>query len=224
VAVQLPQSQVRVVDWSAIANASSSSLLTGINAAADALADEIRAAGIASLRVNMVGFSAGAKVEDRLAQDLGRVNCLIAIDPAVPIQTDARGHSIRAKFALAAHARYSIAFHAAMRAGPSLTATDTVELAGLGGTTMEQHLESLDLFTLMMRRSAGLEGTFHDSISDLFSLQNILSANLPAWRKNAFSHEFEAVLSCSNGAGQPGATTPIELKYRDRRGLIHNIP
>src|SRR5438105_75039 len=99
VAIQAPDDQVLILNWADLAHTPPDNL-TAVNnawAAADAIATQVRAAGMrgSGRHLNLIGFSMGGEVEDRLAKDLGGVNRIIAIDPAAPdIGTDKRGHLI----------------------------------------------------------------------------------------------------------------------------------
>ena len=218
----LPGSQVRLIDWGDLASAplDNPTAVQHAWAAADAIAVKVRAAHIRSSRVNIIGFSMGGLVEDRLAADLHGVNRVIAIDPAAPpIGVDRNGNPILARTNFAKNSKYSIAFYGASYIAASLSATDTVELTGLAGSQIEQHIESFAVVNTMMRRNAGLESSTGDGVSGLFSLRNILDGNLPVWRKNTYAPGFEARLSCAEVSGSsPVEFGPVQLTYVDRHG------
>ena len=222
----LPGNQVRLIDWGDLARGpiDNPTAVRHAVAAADAVAAQVRAAHIQGKHINIIGFSMGGLVEDRLAADLHGVNRLIVVDVAAPpIGTDKRGHPIYAKTNFAGNSKYSIAFYGASYIPGNLTTDDTVQLTGLTGTQLDQHIESFDVFNTMMLRDAGLESSAGDRISGLFSLQKILDGNLPAWRKNTYSPGFEATLSCVQTPGSSSEFEPSVLTYVDRRGVTVQI-
>jgi hypothetical protein len=98
----------------------------------------------------------------------------------------------------AGYSNYSIAFggqdpYAYFKA--ALTADDAILLKGLSADSLLRHAETLWLVTTMIRRSAGLDPLGNDKVSPLFSIKNILSGNLPSWKKNAYD-QYEAVINC----------------------------
>jgi pimeloyl-ACP methyl ester carboxylesterase len=221
VAAECPGDQVLLVGWGDLADhvPDSATAVRDAWATADVIAAKIRAARLRGARVNLIGFSMGGEVEDRLAADLGGVNRLIAIDPAADQTIDDKGRPISGLPRFKRHARYSIAFHCTSSLPASLSADDTVLMRNLPGTQIEQHVQSLYVFTTMMRRDAGLEPLGDDAISPQFSLSNLLSGKLPAWRKNAYSNGYEAQLSCgTTTVNGPLQFAPRWMAYVDRRG------
>jgi hypothetical protein len=220
-----PDDQVLLLDWSDLA-ASQPDNPTAVRAAwavADVIAAEVRSADLdPKTQVNLVAFSMGAEVEDRLAADLHGVNRLVAIDPAgPPVALDAKGRRVSGLVHFKRHARYSIAFHSPAFVRAAATADDSVELTGLAGNLGETHVQPLYVFTTMMRRDAGLEPIGADQVSPLFSIPNLLAGTLPPWRKNAFHAASEASLACGL---PPPAFQPLALTYVDRHGHKISIP
>src|SRR2546423_6789246 len=92
-----PDDQVLLLDWSTLAKAednvppdqgvqANAQAVQNAWASADAIAAKLKAAKLPGRLVNLLGFSMGGQVEDRLAQDLrGGVNRIIAVDPAAPV-------------------------------------------------------------------------------------------------------------------------------------------
>jgi hypothetical protein len=211
--------QVLLLDWSDLA-ASQPDNATAVRAAwavADKIAADVRSANLnAKTQLNLIAFSMGAEVEDRLAADLHGVNRLIAIDPAGPaVALDANGRHVSGLVHFKRHARYSIAFHTPAFQRAAATADDSIELTGLSGTLGEIHVQALYVFTTMMRRDAGLEPADGDQVSALCSIPNILSGTLPPWRKNSFHADSEATLACGVA---PPEFQPLALTYIDKRG------
>jgi pimeloyl-ACP methyl ester carboxylesterase len=217
-----PDDQVILVDWAKLSDNPGSNV-TAVNnawAAGDALAAKVRQAGIRTSQLNVVGFSAGGLVASRVAKELHGVNRTVAVDPAAPdISVDHKGRKIYAPTNFARYSKYSIAFYGASYVPGSLSADDTIAMTSLQGDQLEQHVESLYVFTTMLRRAAGVESAPADNVSRLFSIQNILAANVPAWHKNYYAPGYEALLSCD---ATPGSS-PLEfeashLTYVDRQG------
>jgi hypothetical protein len=213
VAVQAPSQQSLILDWSELSTnpPDNGTATRGAWAAADKIAGEIRSAGLAGSHVNLIAFSLGAQVLSRLAKDLGGVNCVIAVDAASP---DVNGS--RASINLAARSRYALAFHSPAFSRDAETADDNVALAGLPGGYLDRHVEAQYLFATLMRRNAGFESAPGDQVSPMFSIQNILTGNLPRWKKNAFSNNSEAVITC--GTTTSSEVEPLQLTYRPLRG------
>jgi pimeloyl-ACP methyl ester carboxylesterase len=227
VAATQPRDQVLLLDWATIANAPDNvTAMTDAYAAADAIAAKLLAAKIHGSHVNLMGFSMGGAIIDRLAKDLSSVNRIVAIDPsAPPVQiTDSRNHLIGVQTTYAAESKYAIAFYGASYIAASLSADDTVMLTNLPGTQIDQHIETFDVVLRMMRRNASFEVSTSDHISPVFSLRNIMAASLPAWRKNAFAPGFEAQLSCGLAVGFTSSDfEPLDLLYLTRHGVIQHI-
>jgi pimeloyl-ACP methyl ester carboxylesterase len=220
-----PNDQVILVDWAKLSDAPANNVVAVNNAlaAGDALAAKLRQAGIRASHLNVVGFSMGGMVESRVAKDLHGVNRLIAVDPAAPdIAVDHRGHPIYAATNFARYSKYSIAFYGASYVPGSLSADDTIALTDLPGDQLEKHVESLLTVTTMLRRAAGVEATpAADNVSRLFSIQNILAGNVPAWHKNTYAPGYEALLACNTTPGaSPIEFEPMQLTYQDRHGHL----
>ena len=231
-----PGDQALILDWGALATAQAApdgaSAYRNAWAAADKIASDLRAAHIPASRVNLIGFSMGSQIEDRLAKDLnssaGKVNRLIAIDPAAPgYATNNRGHLSRHLPTFASDATYSIAFagkDADSFYAAGISATDTVFLQGLTGGEVARHVETAYVFTRMMRRAAGLEPAGGDHVSALFSLDNISAGNIPAWRKDAYAPGYEAVMDCQLDTTDPLADfAPVSMTYINRRGHVQHV-
>ncbi len=203
VAIQSPDHQVLLVGWGLLAGVPTSAQAErNALATADAVAAMVRAANITGLHVNLIGFSMGGYIEDRLSRDLHKVNRLIAIDPS-------NGGGF------AAHSLYSIAFHGVMSPNISLSAKDAVQITDLPGSSGVRHVETILAFRTMMIRDAGIESAPEDHISPLFSISNILTGQLPSWRKGSFKG-FNAKLAVGAVAGSPYEFGPLELAYVDR--------
>jgi pimeloyl-ACP methyl ester carboxylesterase len=233
-----PDDQVFLLDWSDLAKAednvppdqgvqANAQAVQNAWAAADAIAAKLRAAKLPGRRVNLMGFSMGGQVEDRLAQDLrGGVNRIVAVDPAAPVVgTDSRGHDVTAATSYARHSRYALAFYGSSYLQGSLSADDTVQMTELQGTSMQQHLECFSVLNTMLRRDVGFEAMGGDQVSPLFSIPEILTGKRPRWRKNTFGPGYEAQMSCRVVPGSsPIEYEPVELTFVDRKGLVEHVP
>jgi pimeloyl-ACP methyl ester carboxylesterase len=236
VQAQIPDAQVLLVDWSALADPSVANTvrkqLDNAWATADWVAAKVKALGMPSSRVNMIGFSMGGQAEDRLALDLkkrsAQVNRIIAIDPSAPgVTVTASGHKIRQIPTFADESAYSIAFSGAD--GPAfyrgaLSADDAIVLTGLPADDMQRHLATYEAFTTMMQRDAGFIARGNDQVSGIFSIQNILTGNLPGWRKDAYDPGYEATLQCeATGYAWPEEYGPFVLAYVNRRAHTMHV-
>jgi pimeloyl-ACP methyl ester carboxylesterase len=237
VQAQVPGAQVLLVDWSALADSSVANTvrkqLDNAWAVADWVAARVKALGLPSSRVNMIGFSMGGQAEDRLALDLrkhsSQVNRIIAIDPSAPgVSVSASGHKTRQIPTFADESAYSIAFSG--NDGPAfyrgaLSADDAILLTGLPDDGMERHLATFEAVTAMMQRDAGFIARGNDQVSGIFSVQNLLSGNLPAWRKDAYDPGWEAVVQCApTGLGWPEEWGPLSMSYQNHRAHTMRVP
>jgi len=148
----------------------------------------IRDVGLPAGRINLIGYSMGAFVADRVAaglHDLGGVNRIVALDPAAPRSgLNKRGHTVAAPVFLGRDSAYAIAFHGVNRHSPFSAATsadDTVRVDNVGATDDERHAGVLDVFTTMVERNNGGSA---DAVSGVFSLARIKDGTMPGWRKD----------------------------------------
>jgi hypothetical protein len=216
---QEPNAQSLILDWGALATPpDNATAYINADAVGDKIANLLRRSRIPASRVNMIGFSMGGQIEDRIAKDLqtptSEVNCIVALDPAAP---NASGHRYVPSFS--AHATHSIAFLSVQYAPASESAADTVILTGTIGSSVQKHVETAYFFTNMMRRDAGLDSSAGDNISPIFSLANLSTGNLPAWTKNAYHPNSEAILNATPlNPGNGFLLEPTSLTYVNRRG------
>ena len=207
-----PADQVLIVDWSTLAKSSGSSARRNAQSTADWTANVLRAAGVRASRVNLIGFSMGGEVIADLASELhtrhAMVNRIIALDSA-----GSNGISY------ADESSYSIAFTAAdgnASSRANATADDTILLTGLPADDMQKHSAVFGLFNTLVLRESGIESATTDRVSSVFSTSNLLSGNLPAWKKDAFDGTYEATLSCRPVAGSAWRYEPVTLTYLAR--------
>jgi pimeloyl-ACP methyl ester carboxylesterase len=210
-----PADQVLIVDWSALAStdgATKSAPRSHARITADWAAQLLTNAGIRTSRVNLIGFSMGGEVIADLAQELhtrhAMVNRIVAIDSA-----GSNGISY------ADESSYSIAFTAADRSASlkaAESADDTVLLTGLPADDGQRHGATFGLYNTLVLREAGLESAPNDHVSSVFSTTNLMSGNLPAWKKDAFDGMYEAEVSCQAVAGSAWRYEPVSLTYFSR--------
>jgi pimeloyl-ACP methyl ester carboxylesterase len=224
--------QVLVVDWSRLAYHTKDAQLATANAeaAAGEVVKLIRDVGLPAARVNLIGYSMGAFIADRVAtglHDSGGVNRIVALDPAAPRSAlNKRGHTVAAPVFLARDSAYAIAFHGVNRHSPfaaPTSADDTVRVDNVGSTADERHAGVLDVFTTMVaRNNAGSA----DGISHVFSLARIKDGVMPGWRKDRIGAEtdggagYEAVLTAASPAAP---VVPALLTYLNRRGTTMHV-
>lgn len=217
-----PDHQVLIVDWSVLAVDPPEEYI-GIQrawAAADAIATFIRAAKIKANRIDFAGLSMGAQVAHRLAQDIGPLGHIVAVDPAAVSgkYADQFGKLQNATPNFKADAKYSLAFFATASLAASLSAHATIQLTGLVGGEGEQHDESQTVVNLMLNRNAGFLSPGSENISRLFSSKNILGGKLPAWKNNGLAFGFEATLLCrAVPESASNEFEPLQLLYKDKR-------
>jgi len=223
--------QVLLVDWHELAKPVVNQQLQQSMAedAAGQLVTLIRGIGLPAARTNVVGYSMGAFVADRVAaglQDTGGINRLVALDPAAPwSRLNRHHHSAPAEVNLAANSTYAIAFHGVDVHSPllaAMSADDTVRVDNIGTTDAQRHAGVLDIFTTMTERNNLGDA---DSVSRVFSITQITRGNMPGWRRDALDADaagdegYEAVVTARTGSG---AAAPAMLTYLNRRGhMVH---
>jgi hypothetical protein len=236
VQAQVPQDQTLILNWGALATAQAApdgvTAYRNAWAAADKIAMMLRRSRIPASRVNLIGFSMGGQLEDRIAKDLKssttEVNRIIAIDPSAQgYAVNNRGHLSRHIPDFAGNSSYSIAFWGkdgdSFYAAPT-SADATVLLTGLTGSQVQQHVETAYLFGNMMSRDAGLQATGGENISSLFSIANITSGNLPAWKTNAYAPGYEATMNCNfSNPSSFSSIQPVLLTFINHRGHQQQI-
>lgn len=203
------QWQVLIVDWSQLAYAQTNAAKNA-QAVGNRVAQMITQAHLMTSRVNLIGFSMGGTVANRIAIDLKtrstQVNRIVSIDVDVgrydPIM-------------FAADSNYSIAFGGNDRFANVSGATDSddgVLLTGLSATAEFAHAQVFNVVTAMWERDAGmLAGS--DDLSQIFSINNILDGLPVSMRKNSFANGYEAVMNCGNQPGFPNGLGPTSLTY-----------
>jgi thioesterase domain-containing protein len=219
--------QVLVVDWRDLAYFTRDAQLRTANAeaAAAGVVERIRDVGLPAARINLIGYSLGAFVADRVAMELhdaGGVNRIVALDPASPRSAlNKRGHTVAEPMYLANDSAYAIAFHGVNVHSPFAAATsadDTVRVDNVGATDDQRHAGVLDVFTTMAERNNRKSA---DGVSRVFSLARIKDAGMPGWRKDRIGAEsrggagYEAVLTAASPASP---VEPALLSYLNRRG------
>jgi pimeloyl-ACP methyl ester carboxylesterase len=219
--------QVLVVDWRDLASFTRDAQVRTANAEAAAaeVVGLIRDVGLPAERINLIGYSLGAFVADRVAIGLrrsGGVNRIVALDPAAPRSAlNKRGHTVAEPMYLSSYSAYAIAFHGVDIHSPFLAATsadDTVRVDNVGSSDDERHAGVLDVFTTMVERNNGGNA---DGVSGVFSLARIKDGAMPGWRKDLIGAEtnggpgYEGVLTA---ASPMAPVVPALLTYVNRRG------
>jgi pimeloyl-ACP methyl ester carboxylesterase len=226
--------QVLLVDWRHLAFSTpedGSLAEANAQATANVIARKLRQRGFKAGRINLIGFSMGALVADRIAKNLhdrGGVNRIVALDPAAPVVgTKPNGLSRRAEVDLAGDSQYALAFHGADKSSPFgtvTTADDTILIENIGTARQVKHQAVLDLFTVMTQRN---DTASADPISRVFSLTRIKGGAMPTWRKDRLGAEepggpgYEAVLRVESPT-TPHA--PERLTYVNARGRVVHFP
>lgn len=202
--------QVLVLDWSA---AAASGAIGGagenyIKPVATWAAGALSAYGISGLELNVVGHSWGAYVGAELAERMpaakgqpGRVNSLVAIDPALDFPGGSYNPTARGEVNFARNSLFSWSFYAAGGGfGSPVTAATAREATLVVGADHFKIVQVVaDLTTL-----ASLPLASPTSLGAQFSFDRLLVTQLPntSWRPNSYdvrarkvrSAPFEAVL------------------------------
>jgi pimeloyl-ACP methyl ester carboxylesterase len=198
-----------IVDWSQLAYAQTNAAKNA-EAVGNRVAQMITQAHLMTSRVNLIGFSMGGTVVNRIAADLKtrhtQVNRIVSIDVDV-------GRYEPSVFA--SDSSYSIAFggndHYAGEVGTA-TSDDAVLFTGLSARDTFRHAQVFDIVTAMWQRDAGtLAGS--DDISPIFSINNILNGLPVNWRKNSYGNGYEAEMNCGNQPGFPNDLGPTSLTF-----------
>jgi pimeloyl-ACP methyl ester carboxylesterase len=227
VQAQLPanQYQVIIIDWGDLAippafpgdtshhgdgNATVNAFAVG-----DKVAGLVQAARAMPSRVNLVGYSMGGTVIDRIARDLKtrttQVNTIIGIDPAAGrIQAPA----------YAQNSAYAISFcgnDAVAKLTASQSGDDTVVLTGLDpNNDMLRHQSVFTVVTTMWERDGGMLAAGDDHVSSLFSVPALLNGRPLPWRQGAISGGFDASMACGTQANSSDLG-PLSITYVNSR-------
>lgn len=220
VQAQLPanQYQVIIVDWGDLADPAlhgTGNATLNAFAVGDKVAGLLKAARATPSRVNLVGYSMGGTIIDRIARDLktstSQVNAIIGIDPAAGrIQAPA----------YAENSAYSISFcgnDGVAKLTASQSGDDTVVLTGLDpNNDMVRHQSVFTVVTTMWERDAGTLAAGDDHVSAIFSLPSILNGSPLPWRQGAISGGFEASMACGTQTNSSDLG-PLSITYVNSR-------
>lgn len=178
--------QVLMLDWSEGAADNSILLLEGANwiePTADWVRNQIACLGINPQKINIVGFSWGGLMTYEIAAKLGRVNTVVALDPATDIPLVNNYNSLKVNYS--AVANHSWTFDSSFPLGNSFLA-HTAEYSfninpPLTMNPETAHGYSVTLFNDLLRQCAA--GSTHEFVR-LFSLENLegLTADGPTTR------------------------------------------
>jgi pimeloyl-ACP methyl ester carboxylesterase len=219
VQAQVPsnQWQVLIVDWSDLASAQTNATRNG-QAVGDRVAQMINQAHLPASRVNLIGFSMGGAVINRIAIDLKtkttQVNRLVGIDAAAgrvgPYDPAVFGKDSAFSVAFGANDKYG------GQAG-TLSADESVLLSGLSSDDLTRHAQVFSVVTTMWQRDAGEISKGNDGVSELFSIPNILAGPTIAMRQGIFAGGYDAVMACGFQSGLPNDLGPLSFTFVNTR-------
>lgn len=204
--------QVLAFDWSYAANSSvNGTTLKYVKAVGQWAATKLASYGITGANLNLIGHSWGAYVMDELAEKIGGVNTIVALDPGQVIPV---GYS-ESEVNFAAHSNWSWAFHASNIYGSSTT-PGTADRAFLVQATDNwmgaAHNAVPTLFTRMIARTTG-------GVSQYFSLDDLLSSaqthtSGDPWSLNRYGTNsyYEGVIATIGNTG----SSPASITFIDR--------
>ncbi|HEV8290994.1 MAG TPA: DVUA0089 family protein, partial [Tepidisphaeraceae bacterium] len=160
-----PNDQVLTLDWSGPATPQSGFLFLEedwIQPVAAWAASALLAYGLSASNINLVGHSWGGNMTDELAERLGGVNTIVAIDPAKDgggtYNPNANFGTPSAQINFAAHSQFSWAFYSrdggilGITAGNETTPTSADEAITV---TNSEHSKLVNLFSSMLETPAG---------------------------------------------------------------------
>jgi pimeloyl-ACP methyl ester carboxylesterase len=226
---RMPTDQVLTLDWTDAADEGALDFgfdgENWIGPVARAAASVLEYAGFDPKLLNLVGHSWGSYVADEMAEAMGDVNLLIALDPpkntwgsAVYKPTD------YTTIDFFAHSTFSVAFHSSFWGSldTSVLAHESFVVSFPSSFSItQQHSSITQLFGAMIRND--LTG----AVSKMFSLSRLVTRTWGAWQQNRFSVDydndgmpptqsvFEGIIT-SNSAGEaPDAIRFVNSGGRD---------
>lgn len=184
--------QVLLLDWESAARAVDSVGLFSygekwIEPIGQWAAQRLKAYKFDRLKVNLVGHSWGSYVAEELAQELGGVNLIVALDPAS--NTLAHNSDFNpndpGRVDFGANSQFSVAFHSSESFGNETTPTTAHEAFSVGFflpngavNDLDRHGWIRDLFTTMILGNG--------AVSQLFKLDRLLKHEPGPWRTDKY--------------------------------------
>ncbi|HYI13087.1 MAG TPA: PKD domain-containing protein, partial [Thermoanaerobaculia bacterium] len=139
--------------------------------------------GFSGQTLNLIGHSWGSYIADELAEEIGRVNLIVGLDPA--IDTVGSKYNPNDTIDFGAHSAFSIAFHSSNLAGSATTPTTATEAFSVGflqqsggENELNRHGWIRDLFTSMILGNG--------EVSRLFTLDRLLEGRSGPWQTNRY--------------------------------------
>ncbi len=213
-----PADQVLTLDWSGPARPQSGLLFLEedwIEPVATWAAGALLGAGFAAGAINLVGHSWGANLADELAERLGGVNTIVALDPAKngsgAYNPNAGFGTPSAEINFAAHSDFSWAFYSrdggtfGITAGNEITATSADEALVV---TASEHSRVVNLFSFMLENPTL-------PVPRFFKISRLLNHRAGPWLANRYDHRaaagnaYEAVIVALSGGESPSSLTSI---------------
>jgi pimeloyl-ACP methyl ester carboxylesterase len=217
-----PTDQVLTLDWSGPATAQSGFLFLEedwIQPVATWAASALSAYGFSASMINLVGHSWGANLSDELAERLGGVNTIIALDPAKDgggaYNPNANFGSPTAEIDFAPHSQFSWSFYSrdggviGITAGNEVTATSADEAFVV---TSSEHSRLVNLFSFMLENPTL-------PVPRFFKLSRLLNHQPGPWFPNRYDfraaagNTYEAALSSQAGGESPSSLAWIRSDF-----------
>jgi hypothetical protein len=168
------------------------------------------------LDLNLVGHSWGSYVANELAEAIGGVNVIIALDPAANTIGSQYNPNDRGTIHFGDYSEFALAFHTSDLAGNEKTPTtaDVAFSVGFLQPFADRHGWSRNLFTSMLRGTG--------EVSKLFTLERLLEGRAGPWQPDRY-HAKEAYLQNAplprlyEGiiTSGPASITPTTIRYID---------
>ncbi len=220
---QRPNDQVLTLDWSGPADPKSGLLFREedwIQPVAAWAASALLAYGLAPQNINLIGHSWGGNMTDELAERLGGVNTLIAIDPAKDgggnYNPNAGFGTPSAQINFAAHSSFSWAFYSrdggvlGITAGNEQTPTSADEAITV---TNSEHSKLVNLISFMFENPTV-------GVAPFFKLARLLNHQTGPWVPDRYDYHaaavaggYEAVISAAVGGESPSSLAYIRADF-----------
>jgi pimeloyl-ACP methyl ester carboxylesterase len=186
---RMPNDQVLTLDWEDAADDGWFDGENWIEPVGKAAAGLLEGLGFNPKNLNIVGHSWGSYVADELAQAMGDVNLIVALDPPKDTWGSISYNSVDYQtIDFFAHATFSVAFHSSVW-GSTRTSTLAHESFVVAfPQTMDQskrHSKIKDFFA-----GTVLNGTVGD-VSNLFSPQRMATRTWGPWKQNTISLDYD---------------------------------
>jgi pimeloyl-ACP methyl ester carboxylesterase len=214
-----PNDQVLTLDWSGPATAQSGILFREedwIQPVAAWAAGALLAYGFNPANINLVGHSWGGNMTDELAERLGGVNTIFAIDPARngsgAYNPNANFGTATAEIDFARHSNYSWAFFSrdggvlGITGGDPQTPTSADESIVV---TNSEHSEMWNLVASMFEAPSG-------PVAKYFKISRLLNHTPGPWSPNHYNSSaaaggpYEAIITAASGGESPSTLTYVK--------------